>query len=228
MKSLFQKLASLVVLCTLLCSCSGQNSRLQKFVTNCIDTTGEDYCAACPWPRTESSCAAAGICTKSTEVWRETENYIAIRDKKMCNCSKSGFIHGLAIPKALIAGIESSNRPNGIWKFAWETAIDQGIRPFDLALAINPSGDRSENQMHIHIARLLPGARAVFRKEQVSWAGRLDQVWSVAREIATRAGLADYGILVIQGKDIGYDVVVSASSPEHNYTVYRCSDKSEN
>jgi len=224
MLSGFHKLAGLIVLCTVLSSCSGQNSRLQKLVTSCIDTSGEDYCAACPWPRTNSSCVTARICTKSTEVLRENGNYIAIRDKKMCNCPEPGFVHGLAIPRALIGGVESSNRPSGIWKFAWETAIDLGIHPMDVALAINPNTDRSENQMHIHITRLLPGARTGFQKEHTSRVESLDQVWRVSRENAARAGFIDYGILAIQGLDSGYDVIVSEHNPEHRYTIYRCKD----
>jgi CDP-diacylglycerol pyrophosphatase len=220
----FQKLVGLIVLCSVLSSCSGQNSRLQRLITSCIDTSGEDYCAACPWPRTDSSCVTAGICTAGTEIWRENGNYIAIRDKKMCSCSRAGFIHGLAIPRALIGGVESSNRPNGIWKFAWETAIDKGINPIDVALAINPNTDRSENQMHIHITRLLPGARTGFRKDYTSRVDRLDQVWHASRENAAKAGLVDYGVLVIQGFDNGYDVIISEISPEHQYTRYRCND----
>jgi CDP-diacylglycerol pyrophosphatase len=224
MKSGFQKFVCLVVLCSVLSSCSGQNSRLQRLVTSCIDTSGEDYCAACQWPRTDSSCVTAGNCTASTEIWRENGNYIAIRDKKMCNCSKPGFIHGLVIPRALIGGIESLNRPNGIWEFAWKTAIDKGIHPEDVALAINPNADRSENQMHIHIARLLPGARAGFQKGYNSRVDRLDQVWRASRENAAKAGLGDYGVLVTQGLDSGYDVTVSEQNPEHRYTIYRCND----
>jgi len=224
MKSGFNKLAGLIVLCAVLSSCSGQNSRLQKLMTDCIDTSGENYCAACPWPRTDSGCLNAGTCTTSTEVWRENGNYIVIRDKKMCNCSKPGFMHGIVIPRALIGGVESFNRPNGIWKFAWETAIGLGIDPMDVALAINPNTDRSENQMHIHITRLLPGARTGFRKEYSSHMERLDQVWSATRENAARTGLIDYGVLVIQGLDKGYDVIISEKSPEHKYTASRCND----
>jgi len=142
----------------------------------------------------------------------------------MCNCARPGFVHGLAIPRALIGGVESMNRPGGIWEFAWETAIKKGIHPADIALAINPNTDRSENQMHIHITRLLTGARNGFRKDYTSSVERLDQVWHASRENAARAGLVDYGVLVIQGPGSGYDVIIAEISPEHQYTRYRCND----
>ena len=56
-----------------------------------------------------------------TELWVESNNYLVISDSKMCGCPE-GFVHGLALPRAHITGIEDKVLPDGIWKFAWDAA----------------------------------------------------------------------------------------------------------
>lgn len=205
-----------------LAGCSAQHDRLQRLVTDCLDITGEDYCRSCRWPRTESGCVPGNACRSTTEVWRESMSYIAIRDRKMCGCSSPSFVHGLVIPRSLIPGVEAVNRPNGIWDFAWQTALGRDIPEEEIALAINPRHDRSENQMHIHITRLRKGAPDGYDKELAASIASLGSVWGTAREIALAKGLADYGILVVRRKAGGFTVIVEAGSPEDRYMIARC------
>ena len=39
----------------------------------------------------------------------------------MCGCSKD-FIHGLAMPRSEVTGIEDIRRREEIWQFAWDTS----------------------------------------------------------------------------------------------------------
>ncbi len=202
--------------------CSTEKNRLQMLVTNCLDPSGETYCSTCQSPRTEGGCVADDACTRTTEVWRETSNYVAIRDRKMCGCGDPGFIHGLAIPRALISGVDAPNRPNGLWGFAWQTALERNIPREEIALGINPKHDRSENQMHIHITRLRDGARSGFAPEMSARVSDLATVWRVAGNIAAARGLSDYGVLVAAGTEGDFVVVVDEGSPEDRFMRARC------
>lgn len=212
----------LTAILAFLAGCSGQHDRLQRLVTGCLDISGEDYCRSCPWPRTESSCIPGQACRSTTEVWRENTNYVAIRDRKMCGCSDPAFVHGLVIPRALISGVEAASRPEGIWDFAWQTALRKNIPESEIALGINPRHDRSENQMHIHITRLRKGATDGHEKELAADIPALDSVWATARRVALSKGLDDYGILVVQRKTGGFTVIVEPGSPEDRYMAARC------
>jgi CDP-diacylglycerol pyrophosphatase len=205
--------------------CTTENNRLQRLVTNCLDVSGESYCSSCQWPRTDSSCVADNACPRTTEVWRESLHYVAIRDKKMCSCTAPGFIHGLAMPRALISGVDAANRPNGIWTFAWQTARDLNIPHSDIALAINPKHDRSENQMHIHITRLRSDARSTMAQQRSAQVSTLDSVWLTAGALAAANGLTDYGVLVAAGSMGGFTVVVDGESPEDRFMSARCPEK---
>lgn len=202
--------------------CTTENNRLQRLVTNCLDISGESYCSSCQWPRSDSTCIPARVCGRSTEVWRESLHYVAIRDKKMCECTAPGFVHGLVIPRALISGVEAANRPNGIWNFAWQTARERKIPLDEIALAINPKHNRSENQMHIHITRLRSDARAAIKPELSAQVGNLDSVWQAAGTLAAANGLTDYGVLVIARSAADFTVVVDGESPEDRFMSARC------
>jgi len=219
--NVFPAVALAIILSTL-AGCSGQHDRLQRLVTNCLDISGEQYCSSCQWPRAESGCSADNACARTTEVWRESLNYVAIRDKKMCSCTTPNFVHGLVIPRALIAGVESPNRPNGIWNFAWQTALKRDIPATEIALAINPQHDRSENQLHIHITALRKDSRKLFNKELSMPVESLDRVWDAAAKMARAKGLSDYGILVVKGADDSFTVLVEPESPEDLYMLARC------
>lgn len=198
-----------------------ENSRLQSLVTSCLDSSGEAYCETCPWPRRDSSCLERG-CREATTVWRESSDYVAIQDKKMCNCPSAAFIHGLAIPRALVSGVEAANRPNGIWRFAWQVALEHGIQPDEAALVVNPKNDRSENQLHLHIVRLKNDARSRLDSRLTTACADLENVWGVVRKKAQVAGLDDYGVLVVRNLLGGFLVQIVAGSPEDIYTQARC------
>ena len=86
---------------------------------NCLDITALDYCTICSVQRTDGGCGGATkSCDARLEIWAESSNYVAIRDQKMCGCP-SDFVHGLAIPRAHVTGVEEPKRPTGIWAFAW-------------------------------------------------------------------------------------------------------------
>ena len=119
----------------------------------------------------------------------------------MCGCP-AYFVHGLAMPRDIVTGVEDSKRQEGIWQFAWDIGL-QRIEIESLALVVNPKSQRSQNQLHIHILSLDPKARGVFEQYLPVYADNLENVWSIAAANAKSKGLDDYGVLVtkvINGK----------------------------
>ena len=107
----------LMVTCT--SAVAASKDALWNIINNCLDITALDYCTNCTVQRSESVCgSAAKSCGTQLDVWAESNNYVAIRDQKMCGCP-SDFVHGLAIPRAHVTGVEEPKRPTGIWAFAW-------------------------------------------------------------------------------------------------------------
>ena len=101
---------------------AGQASRniLHDIVHMCLDSSLPDYCALCPAPLA-GQCSVGGDCRETTDVWAETDDYVAIRDIKMCGCP-ADFVHGLAMARTPVSGVEDARRPAGIWPFAWAVA----------------------------------------------------------------------------------------------------------
>src|SRR5262249_52371613 len=97
-------------------------SALWQIVSQCLDTTVTNYCQICRAPLEESSCAPSPPCQTTTAVWGRTHEYLAIRDLKACGC-RAEFVHGLAIPLEPLTGLGNGPRPEGIWGFAWQTAL---------------------------------------------------------------------------------------------------------
>lgn len=139
----------------------------------------------------------------------------------MCGCP-DGFVHGLAIPHAQVSGVEDPKRPSGIWRFAWEVARKRISDDLTIALAVNPAQYRSQDQLHVHIARLKKDARQHFDKLNLTWVGSLEQVWSAAREKAQAQHLDDCGVLVVAHPDGGYLVLIDQESTEKQYTEATC------
>ena len=193
---------------------------LKHIVTQCVDLNKKDYCSNCALPRVDSACISNAECRQTNEVWAMNQDYVAIRDIKMCGCS-SDFVHGLALPRLTITGIEDPLREEGIWNFAWDVGLRR-IEPMELALAINPKSERTQNQLHIHILRLEPKARILFPKYSSVITQNLDNVWMLAEQIAKSKGLLDYGVLVIKAQHSGYLVLVSPESPEGAFTQWKC------
>ena len=97
---------------------AGQPSRdiLHRIVARCLDSSVPDYCVWCPAPL-RGQCALDGGCRRTTEVWAQTDEYVVIGDIKMCGCP-ADFVHGLAMARTLVSGVEDPKRPAGIWPFA--------------------------------------------------------------------------------------------------------------
>jgi CDP-diacylglycerol pyrophosphatase len=185
-------------------------------VSACIDTDAKDYCARCVTPRVEIDCRT---CRDTTQVWAESQEFVVIRDRKMCDCS-AGFVHGLALPRSRVTGVEDPGRPDGIWKFAWEAAVKR-LKENEIALAVNPKGERSQDQLHVHIVRVrretLPAD-----PQRVARVDSLDRVWYAAARKAAELDWKDYGVLVAKGAANEYLVVVDDGSPEDKYTQAKC------
>jgi CDP-diacylglycerol pyrophosphatase len=138
----------------------------------------------------------------------------------MCGCPAS-FVHGLVMPLQVITGVEDPLRSEGIWQYAWDVAA-QRIDTDSIALVVNPQNFRSQNQLHVHLVRLKPEARAEFKSMATATSANLLNVWKIAAELAKQQNLSDYGVLVSAEERGGFKVVVTAISPEHLFTQYVC------
>jgi CDP-diacylglycerol pyrophosphatase len=194
---------------------------LWHIVSTCLDVHKEDYCKQCISPRTDSLCARERECEETTEVWQESADYVAIRDIKMCGCGKN-FLHGLAIPRAKITGVEDPRRSEAIWNFAWTAAKTRVNQENGIALIVNPTGKRSQDQLHVHIVRLQPDFLRRIAGTQSARVRSLDNIWGNAATIAARLNLQDYGVLVTKLPDGDFLVLVEEKSPEKTYTLWKC------
>jgi CDP-diacylglycerol pyrophosphatase len=199
----------------------GARDALWEIVSACMDPSVADYCRQCRWPRIEAACTQDIKCKDTSEVWAETRDYVVIRDIKMCGCPQ-GFVHGLAIPRARVTGIEDPHRPDGIWRFAWDAAQKRIGDEFAVALVVNPPRLRSQDQLHVHILRLKNDARQRFAGLPASRIEDLDGVWRAASQSAAEMNLHDYGVLVVRDLDGGFMVRVEKDSPELLYTDWTC------
>jgi CDP-diacylglycerol pyrophosphatase len=139
----------------------------------------------------------------------------------MCGCEKD-FIHGLAMPRSPVAGVEDPRRPEGIWNFAWMVAKKRIAKETDIALVVNPARKRTQDQLHVHIVRLQPAARRRFTGAASVRVPSLSAVWREAAHTAARAGLKDYGVLVAKLPEGDFLVMVEEKSPERMYTQSEC------
>ena len=196
---------------------------LWRIVSTCLNTTAADYCQRCDSPRTDSACAQERRCENTTEVWDESSEYVAIRDIKMCSCPAE-FVHGLAIPRDKIKGIEAPQRPDGIWSFAWTVAQRKIAEDATIALVVNSVRGRSQDQLHVHLVRLRSDARENFTG-RMGTVARLDEVWTAATRLAAdQPPLQDYNVLVASNLKGGFGVLVEANtkSLERTYTQRTC------
>ena len=214
-------LACLVILSN--ASIAGSIARsdiLLHIATQCVDPSLVNYCSNCMLPRLDTDCGKGLECKKTNEVWEMNPDYVAIRDIKMCGCSK-GFIHGLAMPRVTVTGVEDPIRPESIWPFAWSVGVDR-IEENSLALVVNPKSQRTQNQLHVHILRLNDEARQKFKQYGFAIVGGIDRVWDVAEKIANSRGLGDYGVLVSRYSENSFIVLISEGSPEALFTKWTC------
>ncbi len=203
------------------CTSAGSSrDALLRIVTDCLDTGAPRYCGRCTSPQA-GTCDLQYPCTRSTEVWAQSEEYVAIRDLKMCGCP-DGFIHGLAMPRYPVRGPEDPRRPEAIWRFGWDVARTRIRDEREIALLVNPAALRAQDQLHIHLVRLLPGARARIDALRPASIARLEEVWLAAEQHAAGRGLAAYGVIVVQSLDRGWLVVADAGATETAFTAARC------
>ena len=200
---------------------AGSRNVLWEIIGNCLNPGVADYCATCRAPRVDTPCGAGKRCQDTTEVWAENDAYVALRDRKMCDCPKD-FVHGLVLPRARVTGVEDPRRPDGIWSFAWAVACDRIGDDSSTALVVNPAGMRDQDQLHVHIVRLQKDARQRFNAARVACVRKLDEVWGAASRTALAAGLTDYGVLVTRRPEGGFTVLVDKVSPERSYAIPRC------
>jgi CDP-diacylglycerol pyrophosphatase len=193
---------------------------LHRIVEACLDTGNPSYCSRCPSPQA-GYCQLDYPCSRTTQVWALNQEYVAIRDLKMCGCG-AGFVHGLALPRFTVTGVEDPRRPDGIWRFAWDVARAHIPQEDEIALAVNPPELRTQDQLHLHLVRLLPGARSEVDALGPIQVERLEDVWPAATEHAAARQLASYGVILIRGLDGGWLVAAVARSPEGSFTRSRC------
>lgn len=201
----------------------GAKDKLWNIVANCLDPAAVEYCRRCSSPRADAACAQRQRCEETTEVWGANDDYVAIRDLKMCSCP-AGFVHGLALPRAKVKGIGADPLPDGIWSFAWAVAQEKIADSATIALVVNSARWRTQDQLHVHLVRLRDSARRnlIGRSATVP---RLDAVWSIARRLAAnRPALNDYSVLVARNLDGGFVVLVGENdrSLERAYTERTC------
>lgn len=192
---------------------------LLHIVSQCVDPSIADYCSQCMLPRRDANCGVSE-CKKTNEVWALNTQYAAIRDIKMCGCP-ADFVHVLAIPRAVITGVEDESREEGIWQFAWDVATER-IEADSIALVVNPKSQRTQNQLHVHLVRLDKNARANFSQYAPRYVNNLEHIWAIAKKDARSKGLSDYGVLVAQQSPDKYIVVVTPNSPEASFTQWSC------
>ena len=186
---------------------------LWRIVSHCLpDEYAADYCALCPAPlaRYLASCIDSSgqdpvaVCRETSEVWAQTKDYVAVRDRSMCGCPP-GYVHGLALPLRKVTGIEDPSKPDGIWRFAWNSARGKIGAEFSILLAVNSPRWRSQDQLHVHLARLDDATRRRIRDGRHVRVEDLSRVWAAAARLAGAEGLpADgYGVALIRDPENG-------------------------
>ena len=193
---------------------------LHQMVERCLDTDDPRYCARCRNPQA-GYCNLEYPCARTTQVWALTQEYVVIRDMKMCGCP-AGFVHGLALPRFTVTGVEDPHRPDGIWRFAWDVARERIPQEEEIALAVNPPAYRTQDQLHVHLVRLLAEARGQIDALRPVRVERLEDVWAAATEHAASKQTPSYGVIVVGAPDGGWLVGTVSDSPEGDFTQSRC------
>jgi CDP-diacylglycerol pyrophosphatase len=191
-----------------------------------VDRASHGYCSCSAF---SLSCCGDPSTPDADVVWARTKQFVAIRDMKMCGCP-AGFVAGLALPRARVTGIENPRPPEGIWPFAWEVARTRIPDERQIGLAINPQDARTENQLHVHLLRLRPEARAWLDSSDTPGpAGTiilalptLDAVFAAVEARVGAARMGETGVLVARGRSGGWAVVITAATSPQAFTINRC------
>ena len=193
---------------------------LLHIVQACIDPSTQNYCAQCRLPQKSAGCLTAPTCRSTVEIWAQDNEFVAMRDIKMCGCPDD-FVHGLVLPKATITGVEDPNKPDSIWLFSWRVALSR-MSEEDTALVVNPRLRRTQNQLHVHLVRLKPESRLQLRLHTVGEVTELSSVWRIAQRAADVRKTDDFGVLVFRISPDNFGVVISSDSLEGLYTQAVC------
>lgn len=224
--SSYRTVLKLLYLCILLfgflqSSPSLANSNiLLEIVQQCLRTDKPDYCEHCRAPQQIANCTGKTSCRATSEVWAENPEFVAIRDIKMCGCPPD-FVHGLVMPKATVTGIEDSRRPDSIWTFSWQVALER-LKTHEIALAVNPLTKRTQNQLHVHVVRLRPGFHDKQSQHVVVTTRDLNAVWRLAQQAADERKMSEYGVLVSAAPNGEFLVTLTSQSPEGQFTQAVC------
>jgi hypothetical protein len=180
---------------------------------------------------------------------------VVIEDIKMSGCRANAsadekdprsyaYVHALALPLARVAGVEQEEgRPGDIWDLAWRTATIYIPDASDIVLTANPKAHRTQDQLHVHMTRLRPGAkdellhpRPGSRRIPPTYvdalSGPSEPVWTAAErsadELAALLGVPPglktgaFGVAVVFDEArVRYAVVAVDDSPEKDYAA-RC------
>ena len=193
---------------------------LLEIVQQCLRTDTPAYCEQCRAPQQIANCAGKNSCRATSEVWAENSEFVAIRDIKMCGCPPD-FVHGLVMPKATVTGIEDSRRPDSIWTFSWQVALER-LKSHEIALAVNPLTKRTQNQLHVHVVRLKPGFHEKQSQHVVVSTRDLNAVWRLAQQAADERKMPEYGVLVSAASNGEFLVTLTSQSPEGQFTQAVC------
>ena len=87
---------------------------------------------------------------------------------------------------------------------------------------MNPPAYRTQDLLHVHLVRLLPGARERIDALRPVRVERLENVWAAATEHADSKQTPSYGVIVVGTPDGGWLVGTVSDSPEGNFTQSRC------
>jgi len=200
------------------------NDALLHIVEKCFGPNVAEDCRRCSWPPGDNACPGDWPCRSTIEVWAEDGEYVAIRDRKMCDCPAE-FVHGLAIPRTPVTGVEDARRPDGIWAFAWTAARKRIRDDSTIALVVSSKKLRTQNQLHIHLVRLRKHAREDFAQHTTARVQQLNEVWATAARQAGAAGLDDYGVLVASDLRGGFVVLVVDEADRKGSTARRYTEE---
>lgn len=204
----------------------GSRDLLWKLLA-CLDPARVRNGEQCVKPRADEVDGRHPSCTSTTQVWAQNDQYVAIRDQRMCNCP-AGFVHGLALPFARITGIEADHLPESIWKFAWAAAHTKIDDEDTIALVVSPPAQRTQDQLHIHLVRRREGACEEFAAGDTVSVSNLDHVWEITKRRATERRFTNYAVLVTKCSTDVFTVLVeevlenSNATPENQYTQHDC------
>jgi CDP-diacylglycerol pyrophosphatase len=125
------------------------------------------------------------------------------------------------MPKATVTGIEDSRRPDSIWTFSWQVALER-LKSHEIALAVNPLTKRTQNQLHVHVVRLKPGFHEKQSQHVVVSTRDLNAVWRLAQQAADERKMPEYGVLVSAASNGEFLVTLTSQSPEGQFTQAVC------